>query len=131
MRGVVLNYIGEPSAAVRDIREALHLQRVYPPWMIDVLATAYRDSGDTELAIAASRESLRLNPARSEAELILCSAYEFAADHGSAIKIAERIVGRDPAFSLSQYAGGMPYKDTDVRDRIVDALRAAGLPEGS
>ncbi len=43
--------------------------------------------------------------------------------------MATSIVGRDPAFSLEEYAGGMPYKDIGMRDRVVGALRKAGLPD--
>ena len=129
VRGLVLNYIGDSTAAVRDIREALHLQRVYPPWMINTLATAYRDSGDISHSIAAAKESLRLSPDKNDAQLILCSAYEIADDHTQATGMAENIVGQDPSFSLAKYASNMPYKNSDTRDKIVDALREAGLPE--
>ena len=129
MRGLVLNYNGDSTAAVRDIREALHLQRVYPPWMINFLATAYRDSGDLELSISAAEESLRLNPDKNVAQLILCSDYEIAADHEQAQIAAASIIGKDPSFSLSNYADDLPYKNMETLKKIIGVLREAGLPD--
>jgi adenylate cyclase len=127
--GVVLNYSGDARAAVRSIREALHLQRVYPPWLINFLATAYRDCGEVELSITAAEESLRLNPQRNDAELILCADYNLAADHNQARSTAEQIITSNPSFSLASYAKRQPYKDQKQLNRIIGALREAGLPE--
>ena len=129
MRGLVLNYIGDSTKAVSDIRQALHLQRVYPPWMIDFLAMAYRDSGDLELSISAAKESIRLNPEVKDAQLILCSDYEIAEDHQQATDVAAKIIRQDPSFSLSRYSEDLPYKNAATLERIVRALRQAGLPE--
>ena len=127
--GVVLNYSGDARAAIRSIREALHLQRVYPPWLINFLATAYRDCGEVELSITAAEESLRLNPQRNDAKLILCSDYNLASDHNQARNTAEQIITSNPSFSLASYAKRHPYKDRTLLKRIIGALREAGLPE--
>jgi TolB-like protein len=129
VRGLILNYNGESTAAVRDIREALQLQRVYPPWMINFLAAAYRDSGDVNMSISAAQESLRINSEKNDARLILCSDYELAEEHSHAANIAESIIGQDPSFSLSKYSESLPYKDSAALERVVGALRKAGLPE--
>lgn len=129
VRGLVLNYSGDPTSAVRDIREALHLQRVYPPWMINSLAVAYRDSGDIDLSISAANEALRLKPGTSETQLVLCSAYAFGDDPGEARSVANSILGREPSFSLAQYADSIPYKQDDTRNKIIAALRESGLPD--
>lgn len=129
VRGLILNYNGESTTAVRDIREALQLQRVYPPWMINFLAVAYRDSGDVNMSISAAKESLRINSEKNDAQLILCSDYEMVEEHDSAANIAESIIGQDPFFSLSKYSESLPYKDSAALERVVGALRKAGLPE--
>lgn len=129
VRGLVLNYSGDSTSAVRDIREALHLQRVYPPWMINALAIAYRDSGDIDLSISAANEALRLKPGTSETQLVLCSAYAFGDAPGEARSVANSILGREPSFSLAQYADSIPYKQDDTRNKIIGALRESGLPD--
>ncbi|NCF36283.1 MAG: hypothetical protein GWP56_07825 [Gammaproteobacteria bacterium] len=127
--GVVRNYNGDPRAAIRSIREALQLQRVYPPWLINFLAAAYRDCGEVKLSITAAEESLKLNPHKNDAELILCADYKLAADHDKARTTAEQIIASNPSFSLTNYARNQPYKDPAQLDRVISALREAGLPE--
>jgi adenylate cyclase len=129
MLGLVLNYNGHARAAVRSVREALHLSRVYPPWMINFLAIAYRDCGDVAMSISAAKESLRINPEKNDAQLILCSDYKFSADHQRARDTAESFVDSNPSFKLASYAKSLPYKDSETLDRLIGALREAGLPE--
>jgi class 3 adenylate cyclase len=127
--GLVLNYCGDARGAVNSVREALQLERVYPAWMINVLAAAYRDCGEVELSIPAAKESVRLDPLKNDARLILCSDYEFAADHDQARLIADEIIAGDPAFHLSAYAKSQPYKSLAPLERVIEALREAGLPD--
>ncbi|MGB5330340.1 MAG: hypothetical protein WBO58_19175, partial [Gammaproteobacteria bacterium] len=127
--GLVRNYYGDARAAVKNLREALQLERVYPTWLIDVLATAYRDCGEVELSISAAKESVRLDPDKNDARLILCSDYELSADHDQAQRIAEEIIRSDPTFKLSTYAERQPYKNPAPLERVIESLRATGLPE--
>jgi class 3 adenylate cyclase len=127
--GLVLNYSGDARAAIKRVREALQLERVYPAWMINVLATAYRDCGEVELSIPAAKESVRLDPQQNDARLILCSDYNLAADHDQARRVAAEIIASDPTFRLSTYAKSQPYKTRAPLERVIEALREAGLPD--
>ena len=129
MLGLVRNYNGDSRAAVKHLRQALQLERVYPSWLIDSLAAAYRDCGEVELSISAAKESLRLDPEKNDARLILCSDYQLSADHEQAQRIAEEIVNSDPKFRLSTYAERQPYKNQAALERVIESLRATGLPE--
>jgi class 3 adenylate cyclase len=127
--GLVLNYSGDARAAIKSVREALNLERVYPSWMINVLATAYRDCGEVELSIPAAKESVRLDPQQNDARLILCSDYNLAADHDEARRVAAEIIASDPTFRLTTYAKSQPYKTRAPLERVIEALREAGLPD--
>ena len=127
--GLVLNYCGDAKSAVRSAKEALQLEKVYPAWLIDILAVAYRDCGDVELSIPAAKESLRLNPKNNDARIILCSDYELSNAHGQARRVADEIITSDPAFRLSDYAKSQPYKNPAALDRLIGILREAGLPD--
>ena len=129
MLGLVRNYNGDSRAAVKHLRQALQLERVYPSWLIDSLAAAYRDCGEVELSISAAKESLRLDPEKNAARLILCSDYQLSADHEQAQRLAEEIVNSDPKFRLSTYAERQPYKNQAALERVIESLRATGLPE--
>jgi tetratricopeptide (TPR) repeat protein len=127
--GLVLNYSGDARGAIKNLREALQLEQVYPAWMIDILAAAYRDCGEVELSISAAKESIRLNPQKDEAQLILCSDYELTDNHDQARRAAEKIIANNPVFRLADYARSQPYQHPAPLERIIDALREAGLPE--
>ena len=127
--GLVLNYSGDARAAIKRVREALQLERVYPAWMINVLATAYRDCGEVELSIPAAKEAMRLDPQNNDARLILCSDYNLSADPDRARHVAEEIITSNPAFRLSTYAKSQPYKNQAPLERVLEALREAGLPD--
>lgn len=129
LMGLVLNYCGDARMAVKSLREALQLEKNYPAWMINVLAAAYRDCGEVELSISAAKESMRLNPQKDDAQLILCSDYKLAADHEQARSTAANIIASNPTFSLADYARRQPYKHPASLNRVIDALREAGLPE--
>ena len=85
--------------------------------------------GRYDLLFAHPQESLRLNPDKNVAQLILCSDYEIAADHEQARIAAASIIGKDPSFSRSNYADDLPYKNIETLQRIIGALREAGLPD--
>jgi serine/threonine-protein kinase len=127
--GLVLNYCGDARAAIREVREALQLERVYPVWLLTVLAAAYRDSGDVGLSITAAKESLRLDPAERDALLVLCSGCQLAGEREQAKRVSDDIMDCDPAFRLSTYAESQPYKHAASLETVTQALRSAGLPD--
>jgi adenylate cyclase len=127
--GLVLNFCGDAEAAVKSVKEALQLEKIYPAWLIDILAAAYRDCGDVELSILAAKESIQLNPQNNDARLILCSDYILAADQDQARRVADQVIASDPTFSLSTFAKRQPYKNPAMLDRLITALREAGLPD--
>ena len=127
--GYVQNYCGDPGGALKSARYALDLDPVYPVWLINVLAAAYRDSGELGLSIRAACESLRRDPQQIDARLILCSDYALSEQPEQAYEIAEEIVSLDPAFSTNEFRKTQLYKDATYLDRSVAALRKAGLPE--
>lgn len=125
----VQTYCGDPQEAVKNAREALQLERIYPPWLINILAAAYRDGGKVGLSIPAAKEATRLDPEQTDARIILCSDYALGGARDQARDMANEITGLDPSFRLSSYAASQPYKDAATLDRLIDNLREAGLPE--
>ena len=125
--GLVLIYSGDPESAVSSAKEALNLERVYPPWLINILATAYRDCGKIEYSIPAVLESIK-HQEGNEARLILCSDHVRMSKPDEARRVAEEILAADPAFTLSTYAQSQPYKNSATLDNLISSFRSAGLP---
>lgn len=125
----VLFYCGRPAEAIAKIHEAIRITPVFPPWYMTLLAAAYRDNGEIGKSISAAEHSLRLNPDDRDARLVLCSDYSLAGQHQQARYVAQQIVAIEPQFSLARYAESQPYKDGEALARLVDSLKAAGLPQ--
>ena len=125
----VQTYCGEPQPAVNNAKHALDLEGVYPSWLINVLAAAYRDSGKVELSIPAAHESVRLDPGQTDARIILCSDYQLQSHDEEAQRVAAEILEVEPAFRLSQYSENLPYRNNATPSALVEDLRAAGLPD--
>ncbi len=122
-------HCGDARGAVKSAREALAVRMIYPPPLVNVLAIAYRDSGEVDLSIPAAREAIRLEPEHTDAFVTLCSDYVLSGLDDEAHRIAGQIIEIDPEFRISSYANNLPYKDTTKITNIVETLRSAGLPE--
>ena len=126
--GIVLNYSGQPELAINRAKEALLLEKGYPVWLINLLAAAYRDSGEIKFSISAALEAIKLHK-DNEARLILCSDYGRMGEAEKAQSIAAEITANDPGFTLAGYVRSHPYKDPGILENILSNLRLAGLPE--
>jgi TolB-like protein len=85
-------------------------------------------AGRTEQAIQWTEDALRLNP-RHVISLLLRAAAEVAAGQSDAgRRSVERMRAVNPALNI-RFAGKMlPFKFADDKERILSALRDAGLP---
>ncbi|MCA1492044.1 adenylate/guanylate cyclase domain-containing protein [Ensifer sp. NBAIM29] len=125
----ILCYCGRPSEAIAKVQEAMRITPVFPPWYMTLLAAAYRDTGEIAKSISAAGHSLKLNPGDCDALLVLCSNYSLLGQRQQAGKLAQEIVAIEPKFSLGRYAESQPYKDEEALARLIESLRAAGLPQ--
>jgi TolB-like protein len=124
----VLVHCGEPEGALAHVKRAIRYSPVYPPWFLEILATAYRESGQVDFAVAAAHEGLRILPQSINCRLILASALARGGWTADAQRVARDLVGLEPTFSLARHAANAPYRDAAVLERIVGELRSAGLP---
>jgi adenylate cyclase len=122
-------YCGDPQRAVKSARESLAVRHVYQPLMVNLLANAYRDSGEIERSIAAAEEAARLERAHTDGLVTLCIDNIFAGNKEKAERVAAEIIEIDPSFTVKSYAAKHPYRDDSTLKRLTKALRSAGLPE--
>jgi tetratricopeptide (TPR) repeat protein len=122
-------YCGDPQRAVKSARESLTVRHAFHPVMVNLLANAYRDSGEIELSIAAAEEAARLERAHVDGLVTLCIDHVFAGDKERAERVAAEIIEIDPSFTVKSYAAKHPYRDDSTLKRLTEALRSAGLPE--
>jgi adenylate cyclase len=125
----VLLHCGETAGAITHAKRAIRLMPVYPPWFVEILAAAYRESGQNDLAAVAGREIVRIAPATLHGRLILTSSLVRAGWVADARRIAREILALDKNFSRARYAAAQPYRDPDVPARLAEDLATAGLPD--
>ncbi len=129
LSGNILLYCGRPNEAIERVKSAIRSAPVYASWWVEILASAYRDAGQNELAIAAANELIRKNPDSTNGLLILTSALVADNRLQMAKSHAARIMALESEFSLSRYAVQHPYQNEAPLKIQLANLRKAGLPD--
>ena len=124
----VLHYCGHSAEAVAQLKEAIRITPVYPPWFLTLLAAAYRESGELGHSISTAQEAVRRSPDDLDARVVLCTDYSLSGRKERAEKLAREILAINPVFSAAAYVENEPYKDRETVSRLTESLLAAGLP---
>jgi adenylate cyclase len=93
------------------------------------LGHIYRDSGMYAEAISAYEKVVARQPANLFAYVGLTSSYSLSGREKEAQTAASEVLKINPKFSVAHYAKTWPGKDQTIKDRFIDSLRKAGLPE--
>ena len=125
--GNTMNFVGEPHKALTLIQQAMRLNPHYPPRYLFALGHTYRILGRAEEAIALLRRSLTRNPDFAAAHLQLVAAYSEAGLEDEARIQAAEFLRLSPHYSVEHARQTNPYKDPEVMDRFLTALRKAGF----
>ncbi len=125
--GDILKFAGRPEEALGLIEKAMRLNPHYPPFYLFFLGEAYRSTGRYEEAIAAYKKALTRNPYLLPAHQSLAGIYgELGREEEARAEVAE-VLKISPNFSLERWRLISPYKDLAVLERMLAALRKAGL----
>ncbi len=123
----VLLYLGRPVEAINEIKKAIRVQRLYPPWMANVLSESYRNVGKFDPSISVAHQSIQLDAENIDGRAILCTDYSLTNSVDDARQAAREILRLMPGFSIEGYAETKPYKESESLNVVVTALREAGL----
>jgi len=115
--------------AIKLLKRAFRLNPIPPPHYYHFLAVAHRNNGQYEKAIEFSKKCLIGYPDYLPAYITLAASYSFLNHAEDAHKAVKEVLRIDPEFSLDYYAKILPYKNQETVDKVVEALRKAGLPE--
>jgi TolB-like protein/Flp pilus assembly protein TadD len=107
-------------------RQAIRLNPFVPSYYM-VLGNACRQTGRYEEGIAAEQKALKLAPNNVWANIYLVALYMYAGREDEARAAAAEVQRIDPNFSLEKFSKFYPAKEDPRRDRLIDALRKAGL----
>jgi len=121
-----LNFSFRNEEAIPLLQQGIRLNPFFPQ-LYNILGIAYRETGRYEEGIAAVKKALQLSPNYLLAHTTLATLYSYAGREDEARAAAAEVRRIDPNFSLIRYAKDTPWKEGPRRDRIIDALRQAGL----
>jgi adenylate cyclase len=128
--GLCLNYAGRPAEAIEAVEKAIRLNPRNPAYLasyLTVLGEASRLTGRDEEAISALKRALTLMPNLPGPHQILAVIYSEAGRAEEARAEAKEILKVSPNFSLEGLRQRLPYKDPGEVERVIAALRNAGL----
>ena len=124
--GMVLNWAGRAEEAIPYLQNAIRLNPLPPANYFVHLAVPYRDLGQYEKAIEASKKALQRDPNNQFAYIHMAVSYIRLGLEKEARAAAAQILTIDPKFSLERYAKILPFPQP-VADLVIEDLRKAGL----
>jgi adenylate cyclase len=122
-----LRYTGRPEEAIALYKKAIRLNPIPPLWYVWGLGFSHFMLGQYEEAIAELRKALHRAPDSQFSHIVLAATYSELGCEEDARAAAAEILRIDPTFSLERWAKTQMYKNQADIDRVVEALRKAGL----
>ena len=126
------SYVGDGEEAIRRAEHALRLSPFDPalflPYMI--LMVAHYTHGNYEEAVKWGRVAMSENDSFTAISRYLAAALAASGAIAEAKVMGKVLLEREPRFSLDRYqALRLPFRDRQQRERHLEHLRLAGLPE--
>lgn len=134
---ILMQYLGDGEAVINLIKKAMRLDPYYPSWYRLRLAIGYQLSGRYEEAVATLEAELkRLEKAKTRIAtgdyiIQLGITYAMMGRMEEARASVARALEINPKFAIESWRNRLLYKDPEHTERILEALRKAGLPEKS
>jgi adenylate cyclase len=125
--GLTLHYYGRRDEAIRIMEKAIRLNPMPTSVYYNHLGSAYYHSGRYEEAIEAFHNALQLSPNHPWANLGLAICYSLQGRKDEAHAAAQEALRANPKFTIEGLAKRSPYKNQEDTDRMVTALRRAGM----
>jgi adenylate cyclase len=127
--GEALAWAGSLDNGIEMIERAMRLNPHHHVWYFFVLGTAYILAERYKKALELMERALIRDPNFFGTHLLLAGLHGQKGDTEKARAEVEEILRISPGFSLETLREMMPAKDEATRERLMDALRKAGLPE--
>ncbi len=125
-----LREAGRAEEAVAMVKRAMRLEPTYQPVYLVNLGYAYTMLGRHEEAIETFEEFLeRRSKGRDDGYAGLIVNHMWLGREDEARRYASQLLEEEPNFTLSTYRKRLDYKDTAYKERLLDTLRKAGLPD--
>jgi len=131
MMGWSLALAGEPARAIPHIDKASRLSPRDPllfAFMI-VRAHVYLQLGEDNIAMQWAERAARQPNAHAHTKAIYAATLQRCNRHEAAARVVDGIKDQWPEYSCRLFEQSFSFKRSQDMDMLIDAMRAAGLPE--
>jgi adenylate cyclase len=126
--GMGLVYACRPEEGIRTLQKAIRLNPIRPPtYVYFKLGRGYRMTGQYAEAISEFKKVLHRSPNSLGAWIGLASTYSLLGQEEEAREAAAEVLRINPNFSSEGFIMALPFKNQSENERIINALRMAGL----
>jgi len=122
-----LNHACRPEEAIPLFQKAIRLNPLGPSSLYREFGNALRDAGQFEEAVSAYKKAIQMAPDNILAHTGLAATYSMMGVEKEARAEAAEVLRINPNFSLDNFAKRVAYKEPSQKDKVVNALRKAGL----
>jgi adenylate cyclase len=122
-----LMFAGRPEEAIPLCQKAIRLNPFGPSILYRTFGRALRDAGRLEEAVSPLKKAIQLGPDDILAHIALAVTYSWMGREKEARAEAAEVLRINPKFSLDTYAKALSFKDQSLTDKVINALRKAGL----
>ena len=125
-------YIGQPEKALKQLERYRELAPFHPYffWVENLYTIAYTFLGDYEQAVQTGRRAVKTNPDFVNGYKPLLAALGHLGRREEAKPYLDKLMALEPNFTLKRFAREYPIQKEFDRERYIEGLRLAGVPEG-
>jgi tetratricopeptide (TPR) repeat protein len=123
-----LKNAGRPEEAIMLYKKAIRLSPLSDSWYFSDLGHCYGMLNRYEEAISAFKKAISISPESPYYHTYLAATYFLTGRMNEARAEIGKTMEIDPKFSSEACRTGELYKDQDYLNRLIDAMRKAGLP---
>jgi adenylate cyclase len=124
-----LKNAGRPEEAITLYKKAIRLSPLSDSWYFSDLGHCYGMLDRYEDAISAFKKAISISPESPYYHAYLAANYFLTGRENEARAEIAKVMEIDPKFSSEACRTGELYKDQGYLNRLIDAMRKAGLPE--
>ncbi len=122
-----LRFASRSEEAIPFYQKAIRLDPFGRSSLYFNYATSLRITGRFEESVSAYKKAIQLAPNNVIAHFGLAATYIMMGREKEARAEAAEVLRINPKFSLASYGKAIPYKDQSQTDKMLNALRKAGL----
>jgi adenylate cyclase len=125
----ILHFAGRADDGLVNMERAVRLNPRVPAIYRAVRGVLHYENGDIDRALVDFEAAVEISPGYQLARVWLAAAYAAADRPEDAEWETREILALDPGFSVSHVRRAFPIKDPIYRERFLEDLRRAGLPD--